>query len=226
MKEDSVALLEFENNPNIGLFMFVNDSIALLGENVSDEKKEQIESVLKVPVYFVSVLGTSLPGVFVAGNEKVLIVPEMYDYEMDKFKRICEENSLELLVLSDKLNTFGNNLCVTNEFILSNPHYPESFLKEIENKTDLSVYKVPSKEIPSVGGVCCRVCDRLYVSQELNEKMLEPVLDNIGGVGTVNSGGIFVSSGIVGNKNGVLLGSQSSTVEIQNIVEGLGFLDK
>ena len=58
----------------------------------------------------------------------------------------------------------------------------------------------------------------------LDPLRLENFIDEIGGNGTVNSGNNFISSGVVGNCNGLILGSACSTVEIQNIVESLDYL--
>ena len=224
MNEEHVALLEFENNPNIGLYLFVNDSFALIGCEVSKEKKEQIENILKVPLYKVSALGTELLGVFVAGNNQYVIVPELYDYELKQFEQICNKHNIELITISQRLNTFGNNLCVTDSLIIANENYNRDFLNKLEKKTQLKTIKFHSREFPSAGAVCRFVNNKIYASQELNEEQAKGFINSIGGVGTINSGGIFVSSGVVGNKNGVLLGSQSSSIEIQNVLEGLGFL--
>lgn len=222
--EDHVALLEFENNPNIGLYTFVNDKFAIVGCELSKEKQQQITEILGVPIYTTTALGTELLGVFVAGNNEFLLVPEIYDYELEKFNEIAKKHDMKLLTIHNRLNTFGNNICFLDDSIIINENYNRDFIQKLEKKTKLSVMKLQHKEIPSAGAVCRYIKGKLYVSQELDENHAKEFIDKIGGVGTVNSGGIFVSSGIVGNKNGILLGSQCSTIEIQNILEGLEFL--
>ena len=222
--EDHVALLEFENNPNIGLYTFVNDKFAIIGCELSKEKKEQITQILGVPIYTTTALGTELIGVFVAGNNEFLLVPEIYDYELKKFEEIAKEHNMKLLMIPQRLNTYGNNICFVDDKIIINDNYNRDFIQKIEKKTQLQVVKLQHKEVPSAGAVCRFINGKLYVSQELDENHAKEFIDKIGGVGTVNSGGIFVSSGILGNKNGVLLGSQCSTIEIQNILEALEFL--
>lgn len=222
--EDHVALLEFENNPNIGLYIFANDKFALVGCEISSKKKKEIESILKVPVHKVTALGTELLGVFLAGNNDLLIIPDVYEYELKEFESIAKKYNLKLITLSHRLNTFGNNLCVTDSIIISNQHYNRDFLKKLEKETKLKTIKLKHDEFSSAGAVCRFVNGKIYASQELDETHAKEFIEQIGGVGTINSGGVFVSSGIVGNKNGILLGSQCSTIEIQNILEGLEFL--
>ena len=109
MVKGKVSLMEFESNPNIGLYMFVNDKFCLLGVNVDDAKKKEIENILNVPVHIVTVLGTELVGVFIAGNNEFLLLPDMSENELEKIRKIGEDAKMKVIVLNDKLNTIGNN---------------------------------------------------------------------------------------------------------------------
>ena len=75
-----------------------------------------------------------------------------------------------------------------------------------------------------VGGVCRFVNSKLYISQELDEKVLEKLEKYASGAGTINGGSDFIASGLIGNKNGLLIGANSSTIEIQSAVETLEYL--
>ncbi|MEC8339895.1 MAG: translation initiation factor IF-6, partial [Nanoarchaeota archaeon] len=79
---NKVALMEFEGNANIGLFFFVNDKFAILGKQVDEKKKKEIENVLDVPVYTLQVLSTDLIGVFLSGNNEILLSPQLYEHEL------------------------------------------------------------------------------------------------------------------------------------------------
>ncbi len=220
-----VVLMEFESNPNVGLYMFANDKFCLLGCEVDSAKKKEIESVLGVKVYTVTVLGTELVGVFVSGNNETLVIPEMFDYERKVIDNICQEYGVKLLVMDNKINTYGNSMCMGKEEILINSDYDLDFVKKLKKKTELEVHKIKNKEFKATGGVIRFLNGKYYASQDLEKEDVKVVLDKIAGVGSVNSGASFVSSGIVGNSNGLILGSMCSTVEIQDIVESLDYLD-
>ncbi|MCA9460261.1 MAG: hypothetical protein KC550_06960 [Nanoarchaeota archaeon] len=224
MAEKKVSLMELDSNPNIGLYMFVNDKFCLLGENVIDSKKKEIEKVLGVPVYNVTVLGTGLVGVFISGNNENLVIPSIYDYEKKELEKIAKKHEVRILEFDEKLNTFGNGICFTDDLIILNSDYSENFLNKLEKSTKLKISLLKNKELNSAGGVCRYLNGKLYLSQNLDEKDFKKFVDKVAGVGTVNSGSLFISSGIVGNSNGLLIGSASSTVEIQNIVEALDYL--
>lgn len=224
MEKGKVSLMEFESNPNIGLYMFVNEKLCLIGVPIDDKKKQQIESILKVPVHIVSVLGTELVGVFISGNNEFLFVPDMYGPELEKIEKIAKLADMKVIILKDKLNTLGNNMCVSENLIIINSDYTASFVTSLQNKTGYEIFKFKNPEYKSAGGLMTYINGKYFVSQEVTESEVKPILKKVGGIGTVNKGAAFVASGVVGNSKGLILGSACSTVEIQNIVEALDFV--
>jgi len=222
--EKKVSLMEFQSNPNIGLYMFVNDKFCLLGIHVDEKKKKEIEDILNVPVYFISILGTELCGVFLAGNNDYLIIPEISKNELVEIEKITSKHSVELICITDKLNTLGNNMCFGDKIIILNSDYPISFINSLKKKTNYEVIKLKNSDYKSAGGLIRFINEKYFVSQELTENEIAPILNKVGGIGSINKGAPFISSGIVGNKNGLILGSNCSSIEIQNIVESLNFI--
>ncbi len=221
---NNVALMEFEGNPNIGLFFFVNDKFAILGKQVDEKKRKEIENVLEVPLYTTQVLGTDLLGIFLSGNNEILLTPKLYDHELKTLQEICSKHDVKLIEIEDKLNTLGNNMCLGDSEIIINSNYSKQFKEHIKKATKLKIIELNHPEFSSAGAVCTFSKGKYYVSQELNEELVKDFLDKIAGVGSINSGSPFVASGIVANSNGVLLGSLSSTIEIQEVVENLDYI--
>lgn len=214
-----VSLLEFENNVNIGLYLFVNDKFCLIGQEVSESKKKEIEKILNVPVYLISILNTQLVGVFIAGNNEILIIPEILGSEKEKLEVIAKKHDVKLIVIDDKTNTFGNNISVGDKELLISKDYDMKFSNYIKKQTGLKNIFVGTDEYKATGGLCRFIDGRYFVSQELDEKDFSKIIKKVAGVGTCNSGSNFISSGLVGNKFGLLIGSLSTTIEIQTIVE-------
>jgi len=223
MVQKKISLLEFESNPNIGLYMFVNNKFCLVGSQINEDKKKEIEKVLKVPVYKITMLGTELVGVFASGNDDLLLIPEIYDYELKEIEKICKKNKVNILSINEKQNTFGNNICFGNDKIIINPNYSTEFNKEIEKNTGLKIIKLKNDQFASIGSICRFLNGKFFLSQEIKESEVKTFVKNVGGIGTVNSGSNMISSGVVGNDNGLLLGSMCSTIEIQNITEALDY---
>ncbi len=215
-----VSLLEFENNPNIGLYMFVNDKFCLLGAEVEEDVKKEIKNILNVPIYKISMLGTDLVGVFVAGNNDKIFIPEVFDYEMELMDKIAKDHDVELIVINDKVNTFGNNFCVGDDVILASKDYKTEFLQDLADISGYNILPIGTNEFRGAGGIARFIDGKFFVSQELDEEDFTDIIDKVGGVGTINAGSNFIASGVIGNKNGLLIGSLSSTIEIQGVVEG------
>lgn len=222
----NVALMELETNPNIGIYMFANDKFCLIGKDINEKKKKEIENVLEVPVHKVSILNTDLVGIFVCGNNDFILVPEIFENEKEELEKICKKYEVKLIEFKERLNTFGNNICIGDKEVLISSEYGDKFEKTLKKETNINTVKIVSENFKAIGSVCKFLNNKYFVSQEFTEDELKKILKKISGIGTVNSGSHYISSGVVGNCNGVLIGSMSSTVEIQNIVEGLGYLDE
>jgi len=224
MTQKKVVLMEFEGNPNVGLYMFVNDKFAIIGKEVNNTKRKEIENVLQVPVYIATVLSTDLIGIFIAGNDEFLVLPDLYDYELKVFEEIAKKHDVKLLVMDNKLNTLGNNLCFGNKTILINHVYPKEFKAELKDSTGYNIVELKNPNFENAGAIATFKNGKYFLSQEITEDEAKEVANEVGGVGTINAGSNFVASGVVGNSNGILIGSASTSVEIQNVVEALDYI--
>ena len=216
--------MEFEGDSNIGLYMFANDKFCILGKQVSQSKKKEIEKVLKVPVYNATVIGTELMGVFVSGNNDYILIPDMYDYEMEIFEKITKKHNIKLIHISNTLNTYGNNICFGNKKILLNSKYSNDFKKKLENETEHKCIIMEVEDYENIGALCIYKNSRYFLSSQITEENAREIASQVSGVGTVNSGSNYISSGIVSNSNGLILGFACSTIEIQNITESLNYI--
>lgn len=220
----NISLMDFNGNPNIGIYMYVNDKFCLLGQKVNEEKKKEIEKTLQVPVYEINIIGTELIGIFLAGNNEFLLCPEVFEREKEILKEICEKHKVKLINIPEIKNTFGNNICFGEEEILINGNYEKEFIDKIKKETKLKIIEIKSKTYEAIGSTAIFLNGKYFFSQDYEKIEIKNIFDKIAGIGTINSGSSYISSGIVGNSLGVILGSHSTTIEIQNIVETLEYL--
>ncbi len=214
----------FEGDANIGLYMFANDKFCILGKQISESKKKEIEEVLKVPVYNATVIGTELIGVFISGNNDYVLIPDMYDYEMEIFEKITTKHNTKLIHISNTLNTYGNSICFGNKKILLNSKYSHDFKEKLEKKTEHKCIIIEVEDHENIGALCIYKNSRYFLSSQITEENAKEIASQVSGVGTVNSGSNYVSSGIVSNSKGLILGLACSTIEIQNITESLDYI--
>ena len=135
---------KFHNNPNIGLYGFATDSYCLLPKNLSKRLVEEIEEVLDVPVYQITIYNTNLIGVFCAGNEDYLFVPDMIsEYELKELEKIKE---VEIIQLHTRFTALGNNIAI-KELVLKYGLIDEKDLNKILSPQEMTEPKEPDKEM-------------------------------------------------------------------------------
>ncbi|USN45252.1 MAG: translation initiation factor IF-6 [Candidatus Woesearchaeota archaeon] len=219
-----VKPLNFSGNPTIGLYGFATDRFVILGPEVPEEIREDIERILQVPVLTTTIIGTSLVGAFLSGTEEKLLVPSIIDKkELEKLHTL----PCDVFVLKTKLTCLGNNILIGKKAVLIHPEFPESIRKEIETFLGKPTQYFTYEHIEAVGSIAVINGNKgLFASILPDEELV--ALEKLLGVeittGTVNKGNPFVRSGIIANKHGFVIGSLSGGPEITNADEALGFL--
>lgn len=221
------TITDFNGSSNVGLFMFANEKFALVGNEVPLEEVKKIQKTFEVPVHRITIAGTSLVGVFVAGNDDKIIIPSII---FDEEKKQLDDLGIKYDVLDSKLTCFGNNMVVSKNIVLVSEEYSIEQAKKIGQIFDLDVKQINIAGINTVGAliVLNNIKSKGLVSNEITEEELDnlaSILDYELTPNTVNMGGLQIGSGVVCNSKGFLMGKASGYPEIQNTEEGLGFLE-
>lgn len=215
-----ILTANYQQNPNIGLFCYTNDKYCLVPHGFP--KKLKFEEVLKVPVYELRAAGTSLLGVFFAGNNDVLLVPNiMFESELKELERF----KIKYSIIDSELTALGNNLLIGKSCI-ANPEYSKE-IRVIEKKLKIPVKEGKIAELNIVGSLAALNNMGCLVSPDIKpfeQKFLENNLKLKIATGTVNFGSPYLSSGLICNSNGFIVGDISGGPEIQNADEALGFI--
>jgi translation initiation factor 6 len=211
-------------NPNVGLYLYLTDEFCIAGLEVDSKTIEQIHKVVKVPVYHLNICGTSLVGAFCAGNSECLLLPEIVlKSELEQL----ESFNIKYKILKTDLNALGNNILANEIGCLVNPDFSAAQQKEI--RTALQVNLIPGRiaDLPTVGGLAVLNSSHGVVHHDISpaeKRVLKELFEIKIESATVNLGNPYVRSGLVSNKHGFIIGSQSTGVEISHIDEELGFL--
>lgn len=219
-----VLKTNFNGNPNIGLFCYANDSFALVGKHVSKKIIDKMMETLKVPVHMITLCGTDLVGVFAAGNENCLLVPNIcFESEIRELKRL----NIRFEKIPTHLTALGNNILCNSCSAIVNQEFSARVKKLIRTKLNVRVVPGTIAHLDTVGSLCIIRKEYAVISPSATENELKKIekLFNVRCINaTVNFGSYFLGSGMVANSNGFVIGDTSTGVEITNIDEGLGFL--
>jgi len=220
-----IVKTDYNGNPNIGLFCYANDKYCLVPYNFPKKLKEEFEEALQVPVHEIKAAGTDLLGVFFSGTDDILLVPQiMFKSEL---KRL-DELKIKYKVIKSELTALGNNLLMNNKMCIANPDYDEKVLKFIKKELDIKVKtgKISGlKIVGSMGKLNKKGCLVSADIEDFEKKFLKDNLKLKITKGTVNFGSPYISSGVLCNSNGFIVGDMSGGPEIQNVDEALGFIE-
>ncbi len=214
----------FDENPNVGLYGYCNDTYCLLGKSVPKKIVEEIKKVLKVPVHTVTISGSSLIGALCTGNDTCLLLPDIiYEEELKIFDKL----KIEYKVINTKLTAFGNNILCNNNGCLVNPDFSAVVKKQIRQALNVSLNPGKIADIDVVGSCCVFNSKGALIHPEVSKSEREKV-EKLLGVkctkGSVNFGSPYVRAGVLCNSNGFVVGRMSTGVEARDIDEALGFL--
>ena len=218
-------LLDFHENPNIGVYCRANDSIVFLQKNLLKRVKNEISSALGTSIVELSIADSTIIGSLLALNSQGAVVTDFADKEtVDKIK----EQGLDVFVVKDVINAAGNDILVNDNGALIHPDIKNYSMKKIGETLGVPVKKGTIASIKTIGMAAvvtnkgC-LCHPKVTDEE--KKQLEKLFDVSVMIGTVNHGVPMIGSGLVANTKGAIIGKLTTGIEMGRIEEALGFLD-
>ena len=220
-----ILKMGFGKNPNIGLYVFASTKFCLVPKTIRDSDFTLIEETLGVKAYKASVAGTDLLGVFCTGNSSVLILPKIaFDSEIKEIEKICSEHEVTLYVFDSEKTALGNLIKANDKGIVLSSQFTNKEIGIIESAFSLRSISLDISESLTIGSGIVVNNTKGIVHGEMNDEDLGCVKNTLGIdaiKGTVNFGQVYVSSGLIMNDYGFIVGDLSTGVEIMEIDEFL-----
>lgn len=217
-----IAKLNFQKDPNIGLFSFATDNFCLTNRFTRKKDLNLISKVLNVPVYQTSVLGTGLIGIFTGGNSRGIVISDrIYSEEIEEMQR-----NFDVLLLETKHTALGNLILANDKGCIISRKL-KSYRKDIRDflETDTRVGTIGGIDLVGSLGVCnSKGCLVHKWVTEKEKELIEKTLDVNVSPGSVNFGNPWVKSGLVVNSNGFLVGDQTTGPELGLMSQIFGFV--
>jgi translation initiation factor 6 len=208
-------LIDFYGDANIGFYGRVSDKIF-----ISSFEKDFSE-ILKVPSFKVTIGEMEFVGLLTAMNSNGIILPFIVkDEEIKKIKEI----GLDFTVLKERFTALGNLILTNDKGAIVSELISKKSLKQIEDTLKVEVFQsslVNSKIVGSVAFVSNKGAILHRDAKEEDFKIVKDVLKVNVEIGSVNFGSPFVSSGIIANSYGALIGGKTSGYELDIILRAL-----
>lgn len=216
----AVILADVFGSPNIGVYCFCTEELAVVPPGLTSRKLNQFADTLGVNICSTTIGGTTLVGALVTGNSKGVLVPHtIQDYEL----RRLEEFSKVIIVESNW--TALGNVVLTNDFgAVVHPDAPTEIAKSIGELGVQTTYGQIGS-LSFVGALAIATNKGAILSPNtLNQEqsVIESALHVNVELSTTNGGVPFVKSGILANSKGAIVGPLTRGAELMQITRALG----
>ncbi|ABN70185.1 translation initiation factor 6 (aeIF-6) [Staphylothermus marinus F1] len=220
-----IVRLSLFGNPNIGVYVFANNSIALVPPSLSSGEKKVIAETLDVELVETKIANTILNGVLVVGNDNGIILPRIIlDEELDILNNNLKKHDLNIYVSRSKNTALGNILLCNNKACIAGSELERQELNKISEALGVeALYKdIMNLTIPGSLAVVTDKGGVIHpdISDDENRELKE-IFKVAFERATVNSGIPFIKSGLIANNKGIIVGEYTTGPEILRIRRGL-----
>jgi translation initiation factor 6 len=220
-----LQLLDFNENPNVGIYCRANDSVVFLQNSLPPKVKQLVADVLGVKAVELSIADCTIIGSLLTFNSHGAIVTA---YANKEALQTIEHQGLKVFPIKDVINAAGNDILANDHGALVHPDLKNATIKKISDTLGVPVQKGTIASFGTVGMAAvvtnkgC-LCHPKVTEEE--KQQLQKVFDVEVMIGTVNHGFPMIGSGLVANTKGAIIGNRSTGIEMGRIEEALGFLE-
>ncbi|MDR0911733.1 MAG: translation initiation factor IF-6 [Methanobrevibacter sp.] len=217
--------LNIMGNPNMGVYISVNDEVALVPLNFPIAMENEIKEALDVDVVKTSISGSGLLGALSVGNENGFIVsPYIYDNEIDDLN----DAGINIELLPDKYTAVGNIIAINNKGAIVSPLLNDNSINLISEFLNVNVQKSTIAGFNIIGSLLVVTNKGALVHPEASLDELEfisKVFKVDGDIGSVGKGIPLVGACTLSNSYGAIVPEATTGPEIIRVEDALGFLD-
>jgi translation initiation factor 6 len=217
----AVILADVFGSPNIGVYCFCNEKVAIVPPGLTNRKMNQFSDTLGVSVCKTTIGGSTLAGALVTGNSNGILVPHTTrDYELDRIREFCK-----VTVVHSKWTALGNVVLANDFGAVLHAEAPAEISNSVVTELGVSAFQGNIGKLPFVGALGIATNKGVIVSPNtlVEERM---VIGNALRVSvelsTTNGGVPFVKSGILANSKGAVVGPLTRGPELMQVTRALG----
>lgn len=217
--------VDIVGNPNLGVYISLNDDVAIVPLTLPKEKENLIKEALNVEVIRSSIAGSNLIGALSVGNSNGFIVSQ---YTEDKEINNLKSEGVNVVKLEDKITAVGNVIAMNDNAAIVNPKISKKSIETIEDVLDIEVVKSSIGGLDIIGSLINVTNKGFLLYRDSTPEEIEFVEDTFkvqGNIGTVGRGISLVGACSLANKHGVIVSENTTGPEMARLEESLGFLD-
>lgn len=217
--------INLTGNPNLGVYVSVNDDIAIAPFNLPEVMESNLEEALNVKVIRTSIAGSNLVGALTVGNSNGFIVSP---YANNREIKVLEDEGLNVAKMPGKYTAVGNIMAVNDHGAIVSPDIEEEAIDVLEDTLKVPVKLSPIAGFNIIGSLAVvtnkgALVHRDTIPTEMD--FIEDIFKVQGDIGTVGKGISLVGACSIANSYGVIVSEGTTGPEMARVEEALGFLD-
>lgn len=217
--------MNLTGSPNLGVYISVNDEVAIVPFNLSTEVDDIIKETLEVDTIKTSIAGCNLNGALAVGNSNGFVVSP---YINERELQTLEDSGLNVSLMPGRYTAVGNIIAANDHGAIAGPEIGEKAVKVIEDtlKVPLEISSIADSDI--LGSSSLVTNKGFLVHRDASYEELDfaqNVFKVEGNIGTVCKGMPLVGACGIANSRGAIVGESTTGPEMARLEESLGFLD-
>jgi translation initiation factor 6 len=218
----AVILADVFGSPNIGVYCFCNERLAIVPPGLTSRKINQFEETLGVNVCKTTIGGSTLVGALVTGNSNGLLVPHIIrEYELERIRREFSD----VVVVESKWTALGNVVLANDLGAVIHSEAPERIIGAVIDGMGVKPVFGKIAKLPFVGALGIATNKGAIISPgalEEEQSLIESALHVTVEPSSTNGGVPFVRSGLVATSCGAVVGPLTRGAELMQISRTLG----
>ncbi|OLS19517.1 MAG: Translation initiation factor 6 [Candidatus Heimdallarchaeota archaeon LC_3] len=219
----SIELIDFQGDPNIGLFLVSTNKFILVPADITNNLKRTLEATFKVPLIEI-VFDTKIIGALISANDNGIVVSHLiHDNVIEEIKNKLPD--IKIGKIKTGYFAMGNLIAGTNKQTLISPLIESDERKMIRDVLDTELIATRLSGSDLIGSLLKITTHGGVISPIVDD---ESEIENLISIfnlelesSTVNRGFQFPSGGIEANSFGAVLGNLTTGIESIAITRGL-----
>lgn len=203
----------------IGIYFLASEKYLLAPHHFAQKYVSVLEEALGVPAVREAVYESGLLGLFCAGNSNGMVVPKGTDV-----KGLSHSLKINVEAIEDRHTALGNLILANDKGAIISGVFSRLAGQKIGDALGVEVVRGTIAGLETAGSCGIATNSGVLLHPEATDaeiELVEGVLKARADIGTLNRGSPFVGSFAVGNGNGVVVGKETTPVEITRLEDTL-----
>lgn len=217
----SIILEDVFGSPNIGVYCFANEKIAIVPPGLNHRKIAHFAETLGVEVCSTTIASSTLVGALVTGNSNAILVPHtIQDYELKRIQEFAK-----VVVVDSRWTALGNVILTNDNGAVVHPGASSHVVRAVHDELKVKSTFGNLGMLPFVGALGVATNKGAMLSPNTSQEELGVVKSALNvetDLSSTNGGVPFVKSGILANSKGAVVGPLTRGAELMQISRTLG----